>query len=158
MQTCDHLLAKYGVMSNFSIAKKVTPLRIKKLSERLNTKDEYSEEFQDELKKEILKETQLAMFNNTIPGLITNSKKPINSKTSSILLTEKEKKKITLMTTILLRAILEKDLSKDETCLLIVQLVGGLGLKDTDFSKFNKTYNQSDEEDDFEDEDGEEFD
>ena len=152
MQTCDHLLAKYGVMSNFSIAKKVTSSRIKKLSERLNTTDEHSEQFQDELKKEILKETQLAMFNNTIPGLITNSKKPINSKTSSILLTEKEKKKITLMTTILLRAILEKDLTTDESCLLIIQLVGGLGLKDIDFQKFNKTYNPRDE-DDFDEDD-----
>jgi hypothetical protein len=97
------------------------------------------------------------MFNNTIPGLITNSKKPLNSKTSSILLTEKEKRKITLMTTVLLQAILEKDLSKDETCLLIIQLVNGLGLKDTDFQKFNKTYNPTDV-DDLDDEDDEDFD
>ena len=157
MQTCDHLLAKYGVMSNFSIAKKVTSARIKKLSQRLDTVDEHSEKFQEELKKEILKETQLAMFNNTIPGLITNSKKPLNSKTSSILLTEKEKRKITLMTTVLLQAILEKDLNKDETCLLIIQLVNGLGLKDTDFQKFNKTYNPTDV-DDLDDEDDEDFD
>jgi hypothetical protein len=50
MQTCDHLLAKYGVMSNFSIAKKVTSARIKKLSQRLDTVDEHSETFQEELK------------------------------------------------------------------------------------------------------------
>lgn len=155
MQTCDHILAKYGVMANFSIAKKVTKDRIEKMSERLNNTDETSSEFQDALKEEILKETQLAIFNNTIPGLITNSKKKVTSKHKQLLITEKEKRQVTLLSAIVVKAILEKDLSKDETCLLILQLVNALGLKDVDFKKFTEMYNQDSEDydDDENDED-----
>lgn len=158
MQTCDHILAKHGVMSNFSIAKKVTKERIQKMSERLNTTDETSSEFQDALKQEILKETQLAIFNNTIPGLITNSKKKITHQHKQLLITEKEKRKVTLLAAIVIKSILEKDLSKDETCLLILQMVTALGLKDVDFKKFTDTYNQNpDDYDDYDEDDDEEY-
>jgi len=156
MQTCDHILAKYGVMTNFSIAKKITKERIQKLHKKLNNTDEMSEEFQNTLKKEVLKETQLAMFNNTIPGLITNIKKQSSSKNSSILITEKEKKKIVALTAGLINAIAEYKLGKDEMCLLLIQLVNALGLKDVDFKKFNNTYgptppSSDDDDDDYDD-------
>lgn len=147
MQTCDHILAKYGVMSNFSIAKKVTKDRIKKMSEKLNTVDEFSLDFQESLKQEILKETQLAIFNNTIPGLITNSKKKKEPNHKMMLITEKDKRKIILMSSLIVNTILEKDLSKDEMCLLIIQLVNTLGLRDVDFKKFNDNTPPDDEDD-----------
>lgn len=158
MQTCDHILAKYGVMANFSIAKKVTKERIQKMSEKLNTTDESSVEFQDALKQEILKETQLAIFNNTIPGLITNSKKKASPNHKKLLITEKEKRQVTLLAAIVVKTILEKDLSKDETCLLLIQLVNALGLKDIDFKKFSEMYNPppDDDSDDY-DEDEEDY-
>lgn len=158
MQTCDHILAKYGVMANFSIAKKVTKERIQKMSEKLNTTDESSVEFQDALKQEILKETQLAIFNNTIPGLITNSKKKVSPNHKKLLITEKEKRQVTLLAAIVVKTILEKDLSKDETCLLLIQLVNALGLKDIDFKKFSEMYNPppDDDSDDY-DEDEEDY-
>lgn len=153
MQTCDHILSKYGVMSNFSIAKKVTKERIKKMSEKLNIVDEFSLEFQDALKQEILKETQLAIFNNTIPGLITNTKKKKESNKKTISITDKEKRKIILMSSLIVNKILEKDMSKDETCLLIIQLVNMLGLNDVDFKKFTDIPPDNDyEEDDDDDE------
>jgi hypothetical protein len=136
-------------MANFSIAKKVTKERIKRMSERLNTEDETSLEFQESLKQEILKETQLAIFNNTIPGLITNSKKKKEPNHKMMLITEKDKRKIILMSSLIVNTILEKDLSKDETCLLIIQLVNTLGLRDVDFKKFNDNSNTPpDDEDD----------
>ena len=136
-------------MSNFSIAKKVTKDRIKKMSEKLNTVDEFSLDFQEALKQEILKETQLAIFNNTIPGLITNSKKKKEPNHKMMLITEKDKRKIILMSSLIVNTILEKDLSKDETCLLIIQLVNTLGLRDVDFKKFNDNSNTPpDDEDD----------
>ena len=157
MDTCDHILAKYGVMANFSIAKKVTKERIKRMSERLNTEDETSAEFQEALKQEILKETQLAIFNNTIPGLITNAKYkalPTHKK----LLNDKQKKQVTLLSAIIIQSILEKKLTKDETCLLIIQIVNALGLKDSDFKEFTKKYyidNDDEDEDDYYDGDEE---
>jgi hypothetical protein len=161
MQTCDHILAKYGVMTNFSIAKKVTKKRIEKLYKKLNTTDEMSEKFQNILKKEILKETQLAMFNNTIPGLITNIKKQSSVKYGSMMLTEKEKKKIVALTAGLIEVIVEYKLGKDEMCLLLIQLVNALGLKDVDFKKFNNTYGpqqSSRPEDDYDDDDDDDYD
>lgn len=153
MQTCDHILSKYGVMSNFSIAKKVTKDRIKKMSEKLNVADEFSLEFQEALKQEILKETQLAIFNNTIPGLITNTKKKKESNKKTISITDKEKRKIILMSSLIVKTILEKDMSKDETCLLIIQLVNMLGLRDIDFKKFTDISNIPPDDDDYEEDD-----
>jgi hypothetical protein len=156
-------------MTNFSIAKKVTKERIKKLYKKLNTTDEMSEKFQNTLKKEILKETQLAMFNNTIPGLITNIKKQSSVKYGSMMLTEKEKKKIIALTAGLIEVIVEYKLGKDEMCLLLIQLVNALGLKDVDFKKFNNTYgpqqssrpeddyDYDDDDDDYDDYDDDEF-
>lgn len=147
MNTCDHILARYGVMANFSIAKKVTKERIKRMSERLNTEDETSAEFQESLKQEILKETQVAIFNNTIPGLITNAK--VKAPVKQKIINDKDKRKVTILSAIIIQSILEKKLTKDETCLLIIQMVNALGLKDEDFKDFTKRYYiQSDDEDD----------
>lgn len=160
MDTCDHILAKYGVMANFSIAKKVTKERIKRMSDRLNTEDEMSAEFQEALKQEILKETQVAIFNNTIPGLITNAKVNKSSIKPKII-NDKDKRKVTLLSAIIIQTILEKKLTKDETCLLIIQMVNALGLKDSDFKDFTQRYYiQTDDEDEDEDDyyDGDEED
>jgi len=157
MNTCDHILARYGVMANFSIAKKVTKERIKRMSERLNTEDETSLEFQESLKQEILKETQVAIFNNTIPGLITNAK--VKSPIKKKLINDKDKRKVTLLSAIIFQTILKKNLTKDETCLLIIQLVRAFGLKDSDFKDFTNKYyiqNDNDDEDDHYDDDDDE--
>lgn len=161
MNTCDHILARYGVMANFSIAKKVTKQRIKRMSQRLKTDDESSLEFQEALKQEILKETQVAIFNNTIPGLITNSKKKATPSNKKVLSPER-KRQVTILSAIIIQTILEKKLSKDETCLLIIQLVNALGLKDIDFKDFSQTYYgqesyPDDDEDDYYDEDEEDY-
>lgn len=152
MDTCDHILARYGVMANFSIAKKVTKQRIKRMSERLKTDDDSSLEFQEALKQEILKETQLAIFNNTIPGLITNAKKKA-TKSSKTLLNHEQKRKVTILSAIIIQSVLEKKLTKDETCLLIIQLVNALGLKDLDFKDFTQKYYSPDDDIDDDDED-----
>jgi len=137
-------------MANFSIAKKVTKQRIKRMSERLKTYDDSSLEFQEALKQEILKETQLAIFNNTIPGLITNAKKKA-TKSSKTLLNYEQKRKVTILSAIIIQSVLEKKLTKDETCLLIIQLVNAFGLKDLDFKDFTQKYYSPD--DDIDDED-----
>jgi uncharacterized membrane-anchored protein YjiN (DUF445 family) len=145
-------------MANFSIAKKVTKQRIKRMSERLKTDDDSSLEFQEALKQEILKETQLAIFNTTIPGLITNAKQKKSSTQNKTLLNDKQKKQVTLLAAIIIQSVLEKKLTKDETCLLIVQIVNALGLKDSDFKEFtNKYYIENDDEDE-DDYDGDEED
>jgi hypothetical protein len=74
------------------------------------------------------------------------------------LITEKEKRQVTLLAAIVVKTILEKDLSKDETCLLLIQLVNALGLKDIDFKKFSEMYNPppDDDLDDY-DEDEEDY-
>ena len=157
MDTCDHILARYGVMANFSIAKKVTKERIKRMSERLKTEDETSAEFQEALKQEILKETQVAIFNNTIPGLITNAK--VKSPVKQKIINDTDKRKVTLLSAIIIQTILEKKLTKDETCLLIIQMVNALGLKDSDFKDFTKRYYiQTDDEDEDDYYDGDEED
>lgn len=151
MNICDHLLSKHGIMCNFSIAKRVTKQRVNKLIKELNEKNIDSKVFRDRLKKDMLKETQIAYYNNSIPGVITNNKK-IPSKTSK-LMSSNSKKKVAILTTLFLSKMIEKDLSKDELCLMLIQIINGLGLQDKDFKNFHDKYtNEIDDEDD-EDED-----
>lgn len=152
MNTCDHILSRHGIMANFSIAKKVTKQRLNKLIKELNETNVESKIFQDRLKDDILKETQIAYYNNSIPGLITNKTQKVAAKNNSSIISVQTQKKIAMLTTVILATIAEKNLSKEELCLFMIQLINGLGLKDIDFKRFHQNYTDEDDED-FDDED-----
>ena len=160
MNTCDHILSIHGIMSNFSIAKKVTKQRLNKLTKELNETNLESQKFQERLKHDILKETQIAYYNNSIPGLITNKKQKIDTKHKSAVVSAQTQKKVAMLITVVLAKIAEKDLSKKELCLFMIQLINGLGLRDVDFKRFHQNYmdQEDDDFDDFdEDEDDDDF-
>lgn len=152
MNTCDHILSRHGIMANFSIAKKVTKQRLNKLIKELNETNVESKIFQDRLKDDILKETQIAYYNNSIPGLITNKTQKVAAKNNSSIISVQTQKKIAMLTTVILATIAEKNLSKEELCLFMIQLINGLGLKDIDFKRFHQNYTDEDDED-FDDDD-----
>jgi len=163
----NHLLAKHGIMASFTIAKRITQSQLKKMVKQLNI-DENSQEFKTHLNNQIIRDTQLAVYNNKIPGWITNEKlprkvipkdptpnKPANKSTRNSkkksALSEDKKTKLTLFATIIVRKILEQKSTTEEKCFLIHRIVSGLGLRDSDFKKFQNDNLMDD--DDFDDED-----
>ena len=91
--------------------------------------------------------------------MITNAK--VKSQIKKKLINDKDKRKVTLLSAIIFQTILKKKLTKDETCLLIIQMVNALGLKDSDFKDFTNKYyiqNDNDDEDDYYDDDDDEED
>ena len=166
----NHLLAKHGIMCSFTIAKRITQTKLKKMVKQLNI-DENSQEFKTQLNNQIIRDTQLAVYNNKIPGWITNEKLPRkvipkdptpnkpaskstrNSKKKNSL-SEDKKAKLTLFATIIVRKILEQKSTTEEKCFLIHRIVSGLGLRDSDFKQFqNNNLMDDDDVDDDEDED-----
>jgi len=167
----NHLLAKHGIMSSFTIAKRITQTQLKKMVKQLNI-DENSQEFKTHLNNQIIRDTQLAVYNNKIPGWITNEKlprkvipknptpnKPVSKSSSKSgkksALSEDKKAKLTLFATIIVRKILEQKSTTEEKCFLIHRIVSGLGLRDSDFKQFqnNNLMDEDDDDDDFDDED-----
>lgn len=167
----NHLLAKHGIMASFTIAKRITQGQLKKMVKQLNI-DENSQEFKTHLNNQIIRDTQLAVYNNKIPGWITNEKLPRKvipkdptpnkpaSKSSSksgkkSALSEDKKEKLTLFATIIVRKILEQKSTTEEKCFLIHRIVSGLGLRDSDFKQFqnNNLMDGGDDDGDFDEDD-----
>lgn len=160
-----HILSEHGIMSSFSIAKKISQDQIKKLAQQLKMSED-SKEFHEHLKKQILRDTQLALHNNKIPGIISNQKvkNPEVKKTAApqqdepvkkFSLDEKKKAKLALFATLIVQKILEQKSTTEEKCFLIVQIVNGLGLKDSDFKKYHTRHEDMDDETDTDSEDDE---
>lgn len=142
MQSNNHLLAKYGIMTNFSIAKKITKKQLKSLTDKFGSSNDLSEV----LRNEILKETKLAIHNNKIPGIITNEKFPIkasNTENPNATIDLVKKTKLMYFSTLVIQKISDQNLTKDECCFIIVNLINGLGLKESDFKKFHDSNNSS---------------
>lgn len=156
-----HILSEHGIMSGFSIAKKISNEQIKKLAQQLKM-SENSKEFRDHLKRQILRDTQLALHNNKIPGIISNQndkksevKQPNSQKNQSVKkfsLDEKKKAKLALFASLIVQKILEQKSTVEEKCFLIVQIANGLGLEDSDFKNYharNEDVDDTDEDDEF---------
>jgi hypothetical protein len=89
MQLTNHILAKEGILTSFSIAKKVTARDVKKLRDKMKNAKVDADKLQELLRQAIVKETQKSVESQTIPGLI------INSGNSSV---EEEKQRIMELT------------------------------------------------------------
>lgn len=162
--TGTHILSEHGILAAFSIAKKISHSEITKLSKELKLSED-SKEFQEHLKKQILRDTQLALYNNKVPGIISNEKvkktvsrppvKPEPSKVQkSSQMDEKKKAKFALFATLIVQKILEQRSTTEEKCFLLLQIVNGLGLKQSDFKKFqNQNPPDEDDIDDIDDDD-----
>ena len=137
----EHPLAKYGIMSSFSIGKSISNAKLKRMAKKMNISED-SDEFQESLKNHIIKETQLAIYNNKIPGVITNKKEHVQKLSSSSPVLSKEdfkkRARVALLATLVIQKTLEQKLTTEEQCFLIVKLVAGLGLTEEDFQNFHR--------------------
>lgn len=156
----NHLLAKHGVMASFSIARKISRDKLKKLTDRLKKKSKNQLDLNELINKEIINTTQTSIENNLIPGIIST----LNGSTSNneqipqkkIAMDEKKLIKFNYLAGTISKRFIDLKLSKDEICYILLYILSVIGLTDEDFRNFHRKYNpEYIEEDDMDDEDPE---
>lgn len=151
----NHLIAKHGVLSAFSIAKKVSPKDIKKITDKIKNKSKCKsqEAFNKLLQEEIINSTKYTVNKESIPGIICDNNKNTNNTTSQYTMDNKKTLGLGILANEIAKKLSQNKYSKDEICYLILNLLGILGLTDDDFREFHRKYNPNYIEDDEDDED-----
>jgi hypothetical protein len=134
MQTANHILAKEGILTTFSIAKKVTAKDVKKLREKLKTANLDSDKLKELLRNTVIKETQADIEAHKIPGLIISG------------FEENEEKKrimeLTYFASVIAKKLSEKNIGKYHSCYIINAIVNVLGLTEEDFDEFHRKFSK----------------
>lgn len=140
-----HILNQLGVMTSFSVAKKVTEEDMEKYFVKHKKEGRSEEEISAMLHNKILHDIQDAIRNNEIPGLISVKEmaqqyglKP------SIMERIPELNKLGM---ILAQKLSEKNYDKMSLCYFINYLVNVLGLTEQDFEKFHRQKDDKDDDD-----------
>jgi t-SNARE complex subunit (syntaxin) len=142
-----HVLVEMGVLSSFSVARKITEYDIEGLTRKIKKKAKNKKELDLLLKKEIMNMAKKSLESDSIPGLLDAA----NNANS-----EKEKKRfITLaqFASIISNKMLEKQMDKTQCCYIINYIVSMLNLTEKDFEDFHRKYSEGiDDENDENDE------
>jgi hypothetical protein len=161
MNNLDHLIAKHGVMSSFSIARKISKNEFKSLTQKIKKNCKTKKEFDLLLKKEIIKKTNQSINLGKIPGLVVpyQEKKNVSKKPAKFFLDDdKRTALLSIFGASIVEKVIEKKLNKDEMCFLILTIVNLLKLSDHDFKMFHQKNEDSMDDEDFEDEDDDGYD
>lgn len=134
MLSANHILSKEGILTTFSIAKKVTAKDVKKLRDKIKNEKVNSAQLQEMLKQSVVKETQEALETKKIPGLIMEGEE-----------TSAEKQRImelTYFASLIAKKLSERKVGKYHSCYIINAIVNMLGLTEEDFDEFHKKFSK----------------
>lgn len=145
-----HILNQLGVLTSFSVAKKITEEDINKYVSKHKKKGKSDTQINKMLRDKIVSDIQEAIVKNKIPGIISQEElatelgidKNIVSKLPDI----------NRLITVLSQKISEKNYDKMSLCYFINSLVNVLGLTEEDFTKFHRQNNPNPDDDDENDE------
>lgn len=141
-----HILQKKGILKTFSVAKIVKREEIKELEELIRNIATDEDEYNQILKEEMEKLSNMHDGENPIPGIIYTGQ---TSARRNLLFTFAEKMSENLK---------KQKFEKSELALVISSIISKLDLNQEDFANLNKELSEElgDEEDYDEDEEGEE--
>lgn len=144
-----HILMQLGILTSFSVAKKISEKEITTFFNRKKHKGKSNDKIAELLKQHIISDIQEAITNNKVPGLISPLGIPnLNSVGKDIPNFSELNKTIMLI----VEKMIEKKYDKFSLCFFINTLVNLLGLSEKDFEKFHRRMSSQTNEDD-EDED-----
>jgi len=153
MNSRIHILNKLGVLSSFSIAKKITEKDINKYFDKYKRQGKTEYQISKMLNDKILNDIQRAIKNDEIPGLLKHNM-PLSDELDDKTLLNIET--INKMVSIIVKQIEKKNYNKMLLCYFINDLVNSLQLTEEDFNKFHKsnfnTDNKDEDSDDSNDE------
>ena len=134
MHTTDHILAKEGILTTFSIAKKVTAKDVKKLREKIKTAKMDADKLHELLRMSIIENTQKDIETQKIPGLIIAGMEDTEEK--------KRIMELTYFASMISKKLSEKNIDKYHSCYIINAIVNMLGLTEDNFDEFHKKFSK----------------
>lgn len=147
-----HILTQMGILSAFSVAKKITEEDVSKFFKKYKKTGKTEEEIGVILRDKIYEEIHDALLNQKIPGLISAGNLVVPSKDGKDdgLLVDLNK-----FIVVIAHKLAERNYNKMSLCYFINSLVNLLGLTEKDFEQFhrkmseeNKDENDDDDNDD----------
>lgn len=142
-----HILQKKGVLKTFTVAKVVRKKDIEELKAIVKSMTKDEEEYNQMLKEELARISDMHNKDNPIPGIIYSENMREIKRGAIYTLAQK-----------ISDAVKKQKFDKKEMAFLISAIISNLELDQEDFLKLNEELQQEiDEEDDQDDEDEEEF-
>lgn len=145
-----HILNQMGVITSFSVAKKVSEDDIHKFFSKGKKSGKSTEELNNILRDKVLGEIEDAVTNRKIPGLLTPEELAKEMGVQPHIINNMPELNRLIM--IVGHKLAEKKYDKMSLCYFINSLVNLLGLTESDFEKFHRQ-NSNDEDDDGDDDD-----
>jgi hypothetical protein len=144
-----HILNQMGILTTFSVAKKITEEDVQKFSAKQKKSGKTARQINDMLHEKILNDIQEAIARNEIPGLVSSQElaqamglhKDVIDKVPEL----------NRLVMIIAQKLSEKNYDKLSLCYYINALVNTLGLTSKDFDKFHRNRREDAEEDRFRD-------
>lgn len=134
----NHILAKEGILTTFSIAKRISVKDVQSLQKKIKGKKDTEENFKKLLRDRVMMETQKALVERKIPGVLTPEGNEIIS--------EEEKKKLmelTYLASVIAKKLGEKNIDKYHTCYIINAIINMIGLTESDFDEFHRKFSKN---------------
>lgn len=134
-QEVNHILSKEGILTTFSIAKKVAKKDILNLQKQLELAKFKTSKFKKIFAEKMLEETKKAFLDHKIPGLIVPGQN----------IPDEEKRKmmeLTYFASVVAKKIGEKKINKFHSCYIINAIVNMLGLTESDFDEFHRKFSK----------------
>jgi hypothetical protein len=151
-----HILNQLGIITSFSVAKKISDDEIDKFFAKYRRSKKTTSQIEELFKQKVISDIDKAVQNYEVPGLITPQEVAKLSGMNPELV--KNIPDIDKIVDVIAEKMLEKTTDKMSLCYFINSLVNKFDLSEDDFFKFHKNNNTNDEDDeDGEDGDDDEF-
>ena len=154
MNPTIHIINQMGVMSSFSVAKKITEKDISKYFSKHKRAGKSEKQIGEMLRAQIISDINDAVEKNEIPGIISVDGLPNNMGIDKEIV--KNIPELNRLIVIIAHKISDKNYDKMSLCYFINSLVNMLGLGEEDFNKFHKKNGPVDAEDEPDNEDNDE--
>ena len=127
-----HLLTKYGILTNFSMAQKLTEEDISAMVKTEKSKGKSDEDVMERIKKKLLQEIIEATEKGTLPGILIDDAIP------KTVIPIKNIESLNRLVVMLAHKLKDKKFDKLSLCYFINFLVGSLCLNEEDFEEFHR--------------------
>lgn len=143
-----HLISSLGILTSFSIAKKINKDEVSKESKKIKRifKESDPEKFQKLLMDALVEKAKKSVENETPPGLIFPEKNLKKEKLDKFYL------ELSAISQALTNKFVEQNLSKHQVCFILNAVINLLGLTEEDFLNFHKKFQKYKDDDFSEDE------
>lgn len=139
-----HLLTETGVLSSFSISKKISEEEVNEMFKAAKSKSKNEKEILEIVKAKIMKEIIDASKKGILPGIVLDPRSEV--------LPIKDIEALNRMVIVITQKLKNKKIDKISLCYFINYLVGSLGLTEEDFEEFHRRIRESRGNDDQENE------